>query len=479
MNQDNSHPRGEASARSTEPSAFAEPSALGAQKVGPDGPQGSLEGVRIVENEDATAQPPEARGALQVIRVTLHVSFAVLLIVAFIRTLSGPAEAPAQRALVIALAAVLGLGYLAGTVYENRATKANTPVSRAQGTWWLAAILLLWAGTTWLSDGFAWLAFPLFFVVLTVLRRWIAIPVLALMAGYVGLAISHHGGDQNAATWIGPAIGAIAAYVIHWLYTLITRITNCQSAVIAELTATRAALAQSERAAGQQSERARLSRDIHDTLAQGFSSIVLISRATTTALDRGDLDQAADRVRIIETTASENLAQARQLVNVLATEHTPANLVPMLTAALDSAKTSARGGDNPTQFSARISENIVMTEPTRAQALTRSVQTLLANVLKHAKAKTCVLTLTALPDVLLVDVFDDGIGFDPATAASGPTSAGTGFGLPSVESRMRELGGDMTIETAPGQGTTVTLRMPVGAPMQTVDQQEGDRDDDQ
>ncbi len=92
---------------------------------------------------------------------------------------------------------------------------------------------------------------------------------------------------------------------------------------------TRSELARTERAAGQATERERLAREIHDTLAQGLSSIVLMSRAARSSLSEDDVRRTDERLGTIETAASENLAEARRFVHNLSS---PALAVPLADA---------------------------------------------------------------------------------------------------------------------------------------------------
>ena len=73
-----------------------------------------------------------------------------------------------------------------------------------------------------------------------------------------------------------------------------------------------------EREAGALEERERLARDIHDTLAQGFTSIVMLAQAGEAAADRADMDTSKRRFTEIQETARDNLAEARALVGALA-----------------------------------------------------------------------------------------------------------------------------------------------------------------
>jgi signal transduction histidine kinase len=89
-------------------------------------------------------------------------------------------------------------------------------------------------------------------------------------------------------------------------------------------------------------------------------------------------------------------------------------------------------------------------------ALLRIAQEALANVRKHAAASQVTLTLSYLDDVVVLDVADDGVGFDPAATQA----AASGLGLRAMRERVTQLGGHLTIESAPGEGTTIAAELP-------------------
>ncbi|MEV6940267.1 ATP-binding protein, partial [Streptomyces sp. NPDC051132] len=97
----------------------------------------------------------------------------------------------------------------------------------------------------------------------------------------------------------------------------------------------------------------------------------------------------------------------------------------------------------------------------RQSALLRIAQGALANVREHAAATTATLTLTCLDDQIVLDVTDDGRGFDPRTPAASAAGAGErGHGLPAIRARLRQLGGTLTVESAPGEGTALSAAIP-------------------
>jgi signal transduction histidine kinase len=89
-------------------------------------------------------------------------------------------------------------------------------------------------------------------------------------------------------------------------------------------------------------------------------------------------------------------------------------------------------------------------------AVFRVAQEALSNVAKHAHASKVHLTLTYLDDTLILDVADDGTGFDPAAGSDG-------YGLVGMRQRLARVAGTLTVESAPGQGTTLNATVPLGA----------------
>jgi signal transduction histidine kinase len=108
-----------------------------------------------------------------------------------------------------------------------------------------------------------------------------------------------------------------------------------------------------------------------------------------------------------------------------------------------------------------VAVDTVMTDlPEHAEtAIYRIAQEALQNVTKHARAAHVQLRLSVAPGAVVLEISDDGIGFDPATTAkrAGPV----GYGLPGMQQRAELLGGQLTADSAPGRGTVLRLRVPV------------------
>lgn len=400
---------------------------------------------------------------LRFLRVTLHVGFAVLLGVAIIRMMASDLPTPA-RYVSLVLSLVLAAVYLLGTVAEKRFSVGAVAKNPTRFAYlWLAIITLLWAILMVSSAEFSWLAFPLFFLYLHLLPRWAALIAVILMTAGVIVAQWKAGGlpAPPLPVILGPVFGAAFAVVTSMAYTLLYQEGHKQKMAADELRRTRAELSASQHEAGVLAERARLAREIHDTLAQGFSSIVLVSRAAAKSVSDGDLDSAQESITMIGATASENLAEARNFVRGLSSPalegSTLADSLRRLCAKTQ-AEATARGGTLNCTF--RVDGTPIDLPQPYQVTLHRAAQASLANVWLHAQARNAVVSLAFLETEVTLDVYDDGKGFVPSQT---PAVAGAegGFGLTSLAQRVAAQNGTLDIESAPGEGTVVAIRLPL------------------
>ncbi len=191
--------------------------------------------------------------------------------------------------------------------------------------------------------------------------------------------------------------------------------------------------------AGVAAERRRLAAELHDTVTQGLSSIVMLAQASRTAAG-GRLDEHLD---LIEQTARANLAEARAMVNALVPDEAEAARAETLLAELaETAGASFAVEGEPRGLA-----------PATAVMLMRATQEALRNVDKHAAGARVRVRLVYLEDGVAVSVADDGPGFDPQSPSSG-------FGLRGVRNRVVGLGGTFAVDSAPGRGATVRLEVP-------------------
>ncbi|WP_461030378.1 sensor histidine kinase, partial [Streptomyces sparsus] len=278
----------------------------------------------------------------------------------------------------------------------------------------------------------------------------VAATAAAAVAGFAA-----HRGSLGAAMAIGPALGAAVAVAVVWGYQALYRESEQRRRLIEELTATRADLASVQHTAGVLAERERLAREIHDTLAQGLSSIQLLLRAAERALP-GAPDSAARHVDQARQTAVDNLAEARRFVAALPP---PALEGTSLAGALERlcATTSARHGLTA-RF--RIIGDPVPLPTAHEVALLRIAQSALGNTVHHARADTVDVTLSYVGDHVAMDIVDDGRGFDLHRLSAFASGAG-GFGLAAMRARVDALGGTFAVEAAPGHGTALAARLPL------------------
>ncbi|MFG2616051.1 sensor histidine kinase [Streptomyces sp. NPDC048507] len=431
-------PRSRARAASRPASAPPPDSAAGPPSASASGSgSGSGSGSR------AAARPPAP--VSRVLRLCLHALLLGLLALAAGRAVAGGAP---RAGWVVAVCALLAGVYAAGVL-----TPAVGRSARAAGVW-LAALGAVWAALLALSPEGLWIAFPLYFLQLHLLRlRWALAAVVVTACAAIGGFLAHSGA-VTPGPFLGPLLGGAVAVATVLGYQALYRESERRRELIEELIATRAELAAAERGAGILAERERLAREIHDTLAQGLSSIQLLLRAAERTLPPEA--PAAEHIARAREAAQENLAEARRFVRAL----TPPDLEHgSLAGALERLCSGVPGPRVRFTVSGAPREL-----PTPYEvALLRIAQSALANVVRHARAGRAEITLTFMDASVTLDVVDDGRGFDPAAAA--PSGEG-GFGLPAMRARAETLGGLFTVESDPGQGTAVavTLPLPLEAP---------------
>lgn len=407
---------------------------------------------------------PGLASVLRNLRVGLHAMFCALLILGAVRVWLADDAAHAQVPVVLLVAAALGLVYAGGIVVEYRARRgvgsfSNPTVNQQRSArWWWAAVVVLWLSALVLANDFLWVLFPLVFVTLAVLPRSANLLAAAVLwaAGVVVVAWLHPQ-HWHIAVAIGPGIGTVFAVAIYVSYRALHREALTQRRIAEELAATQQELAAAEHQAGRLEERERLARDIHDTLAQGLSSIVLLARAGRASASTGE---AVDVFSTIEDTARDNLAEARRFVRDLTAPSAQADLPDAITEILQRMRRRGSGLGESTEFRANFSGDTHRRLPESVvTAVVRCVQEALNNVAKHAHADHAVVSVAVLGDELTVDIFDDGRGFDPVQTPQRASSHG--YGLGGIQQRIAALSGTVNIESTPGEGTVVAARIPL------------------
>ena len=206
-------------------------------------------------------------------------------------------------------------------------------------------------------------------------------------------------------------------------------------------------------------ERQRLARDIHDTLAQGFTGVITnLTAAELTSGPRVVDASYAQYINDAKRIARDSLAETRRLVWALRPQALDRYSLPEAVDRLVEAWAEQTGVD------ATVATNGVQREllPEAEAALLRAAQEALTNVHKHARASMVNVTLTYMNDRVVIDVLDDGDGFDPTavTTTVGAQDEG-GFGLTAMRERVEQLGGKLIVESAPGEGTAIVVELRV------------------
>jgi|HubBroStandDraft_5_1064220.scaffolds.fasta_scaffold10622_4 signal transduction histidine kinase len=345
-----------------------------------------------------------------------------------------------------ALAAMVPWYLLIGRPYMAR-TECS---SERRAYVYLAGLVVLFAAADLLDPNAWFLAFALCPQCFHILRARAAIwPAVAVnVIGALSIA-SRERTAAGYATAIGiAAFGIVFARVYSGFVLGLYEQSVAQADLIAQLDQTRSELATVSRSAGMLAERQRLAGEIHDTLAQGFSSILMLIQAADAQLMESPA-AAHSQLELAAQTARENLAEARVLVGALA----PAQLEPgNLEAALGRIAERAEA-----ELGIRATFETVGSGRQLAAAtevvLLRTGQEAIANVRKHAAARRVTIRLSYAEGCVRLEVCDDGAGFDPGLVSGG-------YGLRGMRARVAEAGGQVQVSSGPADGTSVLVEVP-------------------
>jgi signal transduction histidine kinase len=199
-------------------------------------------------------------------------------------------------------------------------------------------------------------------------------------------------------------------------------------------------------------ERHRLARDLHDSVTQALYGVTLYSEAAAGQLSLDNVGKATEHLRVLRDTAQEALAEMRLLIYEL---RPPVLEEEGLVAALQARLTAVEGRVGlhtrlKVEGTGRLSSSV-------EDGLYHIAQEALNNALKHAHAHkiTVLLRYASQGRGVGLEIVDDGEGFD-LEAARGKG----GLGLSTMQERTTELGGRLSIESSPGEGTRVLVEMP-------------------
>jgi signal transduction histidine kinase len=379
-----------------------------------------------------------------------HGLFYGSLVIATAVALVPSSGSPAGIALEIGLVALLASWYAYWIVRRGHDLSRSTRV----GALYFGVAALVWTALLAQARAYELLSFTAFAQVLGYLqwRAALLATALATVVVHVPEAVRTGGLSRGHATFGLLGVGVLILIILSM--RVITEQSQRRQQLIDTLEATRRELARTERHAGVLEERQRLAGEIHDTLAQAFTSIVMLLEAAQAALNAGSREVTGHIEQSLET-ARGALREARRLVWSLRPESLERGSLPeALRRATDqlavqtgvAARTLVTGEARPLPAALEIT-------------LLRAAQEALANVRRHARARHVAVTLSYMDDVTVLDVCDDGVGFDPGLLPAEPGSRG-GLGLIAMRERVEALRGSLTIESAHGQGSTVVVELP-------------------
>jgi signal transduction histidine kinase len=205
----------------------------------------------------------------------------------------------------------------------------------------------------------------------------------------------------------------------------------------------------------QERERRVIARELHDELGQVLMAIQVELGLARKALDASGAGELLNDAQAITKGAVNTVRDLSHLLH-------PAVLDDLgLVAAVDCYLESLRSRHAlRTRFEHESA--VGRLAPETEIAAYRIVQEAVTNAVKHAHATSCTVTVRHLPDTLSISIEDDGCGFDPVTTDM--AGAAAGLGLIGIRERVAQLQGVLRVESAPGQGTTVTLELPISSP---------------
>ncbi len=270
---------------------------------------------------------------------------------------------------------------------------------------------------------------------------------IALAAG-VGIGLYIATGNPVQSLIIQAISLALSISLGLWITSIAVR-SHERQRLLDELRATQDELAMVSRDAGVSSERERLAREIHDTIAQDLTGLVLTTQRARRELADGALPALDEQLAILEENARSALAETRALVAATAP-------IGLATGGI---------GDALDRLGARFARETglaVTVSATGLPALGRDTEVVLlrcaqeglANVRKHARAGAASVTVAADDGEVTLEVRDDGTGFDPGAVSAG-------FGLSGMRERLALVDGRLSVASG-ATGTTLTVTLPRG-----------------
>lgn len=292
------------------------------------------------------------------------------------------------------------------------------------------------------------IVFPLLWVQTERVRTAVVLSVAVGVASGIGLQLSS-GPDALVSTLLIEGISVIGACAMGVWISSVAGLSEERRQLVEELRATQQSLADANRTAGIASERERLAREIHDTVAQNLAGIVMLTERARGDLANDRSDALEERLTVLEESARAALEESRTLVAAGAAGMTRDSLAGALHRL-------AERHTRETGTLVTVDASDCALDRDAQVVLLRVAQEALSNVRAHAGSASVQVRLIPEAGQTVLRITDDGTGFDPEQ----PTA---GHGLRGLRERLALAGGTCTITSALGRGTVVEATLPTGA----------------
>lgn len=315
----------------------------------------------------------------------------------------------------------------------------------------VVAVVILSGFATGFSSSMATIqciAYPLVWTVLDRRRDAVVGNIALTISVGVGMYIGIGGGASALAlAAIIEGLSLVFSLSLGLWITTIAEQSEERQRLLTELGAAQSRLAILSRDAGVASERERLAREIHDTIAQDLAGLVLTAQRGMRELRAGDPSAVEKQLQILEENARNALAETRALVASGAAVGADGGLATAL-------RRLGERFERETGIAVTVSADDTAALDRDAEVvLLRCAQEALANVRKHSVAATASVTLVPRGEEIELKITDDGRGFDPSAESHG-------FGLEGMRERLAFVNGSLAVTTSAGAGTTLIASLP-------------------
>lgn len=397
---------------------------------------------------ELVATTADAKNAWEHWQPIVHRIFLLLLLLALVLSQTEPDLPLATRLATLFFSAALFVWYFS-TLRIGERGWLKRPL-------WLVIYFvigwLIWYVLANLNSFFFFLLFVLFpYVFMTGQVPW-SIVLMVILNALVLITLNRISSDLAAPWMLIVGLTTAGAVLLGYFVKDIIHQSEERQRLIAELRAAREHLAQTQHEGGILSERQRLAGELHDTIAQGLIGIVTHLEAAENAASNGTVN-LPDHLEQAKTIARSSLQETRRFIWAMR------SVVFEDRAFGDGLRHILESWSK----SSNLPENLVITgteyalPPEYEFTILRVIQESLANIARHAGASQATVTLSYTPDAILLDIYDDGCGFDPIN------TQGRGFGLINMRYRVGQLGGTLTVESESGEGTTIMAHFPIKA----------------